>query len=241
MAPDHRIILTRQRDRNRDWADRLSAAGLAVCELPVLRYEPLPVPTDLEATGYDWILFTSPQGVTAFTEAGLTAGSARIGVLGAGTAKALAAAGLRDDLQARARTGTELAQLFLARVTGPGRVLLPGPVHRLTEPTASLRNAGFEVRELALYETLPVEADRLPALDFAPGDVVFFCSPSAVRAFAKLRSERPRCAAIGETTAREARTAGFDTAVAASPDLSAMVRAAGLDPLPETVSPESET
>jgi len=92
---------------------------------------------------------------------------------------ALVTAGLRDDLQARAATGTDLARKFLAKATAPGRVLLPGPLRRLTEPTASLQDAGFEVRELALYETLPVAAGNLPALDFNPGDIVFFCSPSA--------------------------------------------------------------
>jgi uroporphyrinogen-III synthase len=241
MTTTPRIILTRQEDRNRDWSARLVAAGRTVFELPLLRYEPLALPEGTETGTYDWILFTSPQGVTAFVAAGLNIGSAQCGVLGAGTAAALSAAGLRDDLQARVRTGAELAQAFLAKATAPGRVLLPGPLRRLGEPTESLTAAGFEVKELALYVTLPVETGDLPSLEFASGDIVFFCSPSAVKSFVKSLSERPRCVAIGQTTGQVARAAGFPTAVAATPDLEAMVLAAGLDPLPAPVSPEIES
>ncbi len=241
MTGGHRIILTRQRDRNKAWATRLGAAGHDVVELPLIRYETLPVPDGTDPGSFDWILFTSPQGVKAFHEAGLSAGSARIAALGAGTAAALGEAGLKDDLGARTVDGVEFAQAFLAKVTGPGRVLLPGPNRRLEDPKASLSKAGFEVVELPLYETCPIPASEWPPVSFETGDIVFFCSPSTVRAFTNARTERPRCVAIGETTAQASRPAGFETAVAATPDLSAMVLAAGLDPLPEPVTPEMES
>jgi len=240
MATGRRIILTRGRDRNQAWANRLVAAGHAVVELSLIRYESLPVPEGFDPGGFDWILFTSPQAVRAFIAAGLGQGSASIGTLGEGTASVLVTAGLQDDLKAQTATGAELAQAFLAKVPGPGRVLLPGAAKRLAEPKVSLAAAGFEVTELALYETCPLAPEELPAADFQPGDIVFFCSPSTVRAFTGAWTERPRCVAIGETTAKEARAAGFETAVATTPDLSAMVLAAGLDPFPEPVSPEIE-
>lgn len=241
MSAEHRIILTRQRDRNRIWADQLVTAGHAVIEIPLIRYTSLPVPDDLDPGAFDWILFTSPQGVKAFVEAGLAHGSARIGALGTGTAAALDAAGLADDLNVRTLDGVEFAQAFLAKVTGPGRVLLPGPNRRLEDPKASLTAAGFEVRELPLYETNPVPTGELPPVTFGDGDIVFFCSPSTVRAFCEAWDHRPRCVTIGETTAQATRPAGFETAVATSPDLSAMVLAAGLDPLPEPSNPEMES
>ncbi|MCK9997338.1 MAG: uroporphyrinogen-III synthase [Candidatus Krumholzibacteria bacterium] len=241
MTEGHRIILTRQRDRNKIWAARLEAAGYAVVEAPLIRYESLPVDHDLDASAFDWILFTSPQGVKAFTAAGFVPGDARMGALGAGTADALKTAGLRDDLGARTLDGAEFAQAFLAKISGGGRVLLPGPDRRLPDPRASLSAAGFEVTELPLYKTCSVPAKELPTVEFAPGDIVFFCSPSTVRAFTEAWNERPRCVAIGETTARASRPAGFETVVAATPDLSAMVLAAGLDPLPEPATPEMES
>ncbi len=125
-------------------------------------------------------------------------------------------------------TLAEFAKAFLARVPKPGRVLLPGPARRLEEPRSLLAAAGFEVRELPLYQTTPLPAEDLPDVDFTPGDIVFFCSPSTVRAFTGSWTERPRCVTIGETTAQAARAAGFEAAVAATPDLSSMVLAAGL-------------
>lgn len=241
MSSGRRIILTRQRDRNVAWAARLTAAGHDVFELPLIRYEALTMAGNLDLSPFNWILFTSPQGVKAFGQSGLIAEGSRIATLGAGTAAALAEVGLEDDLGLQCHDGAAFAQAFLAEVAGPGRVLLPGPSRRLEEPRSSLVAGGFEVSELPLYETTPVPARELPDVDFAPGDIVFFCSPSTVRAWVQAWEERPPCVAIGATTAQTARAAGFATAVAATPDLSAMVLAAGLDPLPEPVTPERES
>ena len=233
---DRRIVLTRQKEANRPWAERLRQAGHTVLELPLLRFEPLDIPAD-PMTG-DWILFTSPQGVRAFVAADLPVGSARMACLGTGTAAALAKAGLTDALGLETRDGAGLAAAFTERVSAPARVVLPGPNRRLAEPRATLEAAGFTVQELPLYETVTIPPEDLPAAPFAAGDMVFFCSPSAVRAFTGAWRDRPDCTAIGETTAPPLREAGFAPLVADEPNLQAMVRAAGLDPIPAPV-PES--
>jgi uroporphyrinogen III methyltransferase/synthase len=241
MTSGRRIILTRQRERNTAWAARLVAAEYDVVELPLIRYEALTMGGKPDLGSYDWILFTSPQGVRAFGQAGLETGDTRIATLGSGTAAALKEFGWKDELGLQCADGAEFAQAFLAKVSGPGRVLLPGPNRRLEEPRVSLEAGGFVVGELPLYETAPIRPGDLPKADFAPGDIVFFCSPSTVLAFVNAWKERPRCVTIGKTTARAAKASGFETAVAATPDLSAMVLAAGLDPLPEPASPEMES
>ena len=234
MTRERRIVLTRQQESNRPWAERLRTAGYAVLELPLVRFSALKV--DRETPASDWLLFTSPQGVRAFGAAGLTVGDAQVAALGAGTAATLAASGLKDDLGLESRDGAEMAAAFTARVTAPATVLLPGPRRRLDEPRATLEGAGFTVTELALYETEVVPADDLPDTPFAASDVVFFCSPSAVRAFIGAWDERPDCVAIGETTADALRAAGFDPTVADQPNLEALVLAAGLDPIPAPTS-----
>jgi len=240
-----RIILTRERERNRRWADQLQAAGLPFSLLPLVRYAPLPLPASCDFTTFAWILFTSPQGVRAFAARPPQFGSARIAVLGQGTAAAVREAGWTVALNAEALDGAAFVQTFLATVGEPCSVLLPGPKRRLAEPRASLDAAGYHVRELPLYETLPVAQETIVAAALRPIDVVFFCSPSAVRAFAGARDDKPRCVAIGNTTATACRSAGFVPAVADSPDLEAMVRAAGLSGLPEStpepVNPEMES
>lgn len=239
MTRSVRIVLTRQRESNGPWADRLAAAGLSVRDLPLLRFAPLAIPANVDPRAFDWILFTSPQGARAFAAAGLEAGTARIAALGPGTAAALAEAGLRDDLGLAARDGSELAEAFTTQVTAPAKVLLPGPARRLAEPRNTLERAGFTVTELPLYVTEAVPPGDLPATPPASGDIVFFCSPSAVHAFVAAWTARPECVAIGETTAAACREAGFPTRVAATPDLDAMVLAAGLDPIPAPATPRS--
>ena len=109
-------------------------------------------------------------------------------------------------------------------------VLLPGPLRRMPEPAATLQAAGFEVHSVALYRTEPLEPSTLPAAPFHRDDFVFFASPSAVRAFvAAYPDQKPPCAAIGESTADAARRHGLDPVVAASPSLSGLCRAAGLE------------
>ena len=239
MTFSGRIVLTRQRESNRTWAMRLESAGLAVLDLPLVRFVPLAVPLEFDVAACDWILFTSPQGVRAFAAAGLDPRTAQVAALGPGTAAVFPDVGLRDDLGLATADGAELAVAFAAAVPAPAKVLLPGPAKRLREPRNTLERAGFTVTELPLYATAIVPAAELPATPLAPGDIVFFCSPSAVRAFVGAWSERPDCVAIGETTAATARDAGFPTRVAATPDLEAMVLAAGLDPIPAPATPRS--
>ncbi len=239
MAAASRIVLTRQRERNREWALALHLADIPVLELPLIRFASLPPADDIRERTWDWILFTSPQAVAAFEEAKLERGPARVGALGSGTAAALATAGMPVDFDPGCRDGAEFAAAFAARVKTPVAVLWPGPLRRMQEPLVILEQAGHQVTELALYRTVPVPPGELPADPWQPGDIVFFCSPSTVRAFCAAWDVRPPCVAIGETTATAARAAGFAPRVAAAPDLPSMVRAAGLDPEPITPSPEN--
>lgn len=234
-----RIVVTREKEQGRPWVAELTARGLPVLELPLLRYAPVaPVPGLADET-FDWILLTSPQGVRAFITSGLEMGRARVGVLGEGTARTLADAGLNDDLGLRVRDGRELATAFVALAAEGSRVLVPGPRKRGPAVEQILTEAGFQVTLAPLYETLPVPAAELPDDPFTDHDLVFFCSPSTVRAFCARWDARPAAVAIGETTAAVTRQEGFATAVAETPDLDAMLRAAGLDHHPSPVSRES--
>lgn len=227
MGAASRVVLTREAQGNAPWLARLAELGFAALDLPLLRYVDLEAPAVPGA--WDWALLTSPQAVRRFVAWPGRPAGLKLGALGGGTAATLREAGLADDLGSAAVDGAELARDFLARARAPLRVLLPGAEKRLAEPGASLRAVGHEVLEVALYRTTVVPPGELPAAPWQGGDVVFFCSPSAVRAFAAAWSDRPACVAIGHTTASAAREAGFDPGVAATPDLEGMLRAAGLE------------
>ncbi len=238
LSGNARIILTRQEQRNKGWHQSLVEAGFQVLDLPMVRFAPLDVPAEYFNNSYDWILFTSPQGVDAFVASEMKIQAAKLGALGAGTSAALSKAGLPDDLGFNGSDGAEFARAFVDQISAPATVLLPGAAKRLEDPRATLAAAGFQVRELPLYETRPVPADEL-AFEFHSNDTIFFCSPSAVRAFIAAFAERPGCVAIGETTAAVCRENDFPTQVAETPNLNAMVRAAGCGPL--TITPENES
>ncbi len=216
----------------------LAQAGHQVLDLPLVRFAPLDVPAEYFTHSYDWILFTSPQGVDAFIASGMEIREAKLGALGTGTSKALSVAGLTDNLGFNGLDGIELAQAFVSQIAAPATVLLPGAAKRMEDPRVTLAANGFQARELPLYETQPVAPEELE-MNFQTNDLIFFCSPSAVHAFRAAFSERPHCVAIGETTAAICRKHGFPTLVAQTPDLNAMVRAAGCEPL--TTIPENES
>lgn len=228
MAPAGRIILTRSREQNRPWQDALERAGAVVVSIPAIRFTTLDPPADLDTADYDWILFTSPQGVRAFFEAGLAPADAKLGVLGAGTAEALLRQGYRDHLDVRLRDGSELARAFIDHVDAPASVLLPGAETRMPDPAATLIQAGHRVREVPLYRTEATPAREMGDVAPGPDDTVFFASPSAVRAFHDAFGVTGRCVAIGETTAITTRRFGYPTLVADQPNLESMAATLGL-------------
>ena len=94
-----RIVVTRTRAQAGVLSGQLRALGADVIELPTIRIEP---PTDLrafaelvqDAHAYDWIVFTSPNGVTAFFDLfyklyddAREIGGARIAAIGPATAQ----------------------------------------------------------------------------------------------------------------------------------------------------------
>ena len=228
-----RIVLTRTADQNQLWQRKLEAAGACVLSLPVIRFITLKPESTPDFKSFDWILFTSPQGVRAFFDAGFQPGQSQMGVLGSGTAETLQQRGFNDHLGVRQKDGARFAQAFLEIVEGPASILLPGPEKRLEEPVTSLKAAGHRVHELCLYRTEAIPQAELSTEKPGPEDMIFFASPSTVVAYHSAYGLTGPCVAIGKTTAQTAREYGYDTQVADNPNLTAMAVAIGIDLDPE--------
>jgi uroporphyrinogen III methyltransferase/synthase len=106
-----RIVVTRSRKQASALSSKLRALGADVFELPTIRIEP---PSDLrsfaelvqDAHGYDWIIFTSTNGVEAFFEIffklyddAREIGGAKIAAIGPATAQRVKDFHLHVDLQ----------------------------------------------------------------------------------------------------------------------------------------------
>jgi uroporphyrinogen III methyltransferase / synthase len=248
-----RVVVTRARAQASGLAAALSALGAEVVELPTIRIVPLldsaPVRDAVQAIhAYALVCMTSPNGVRLLFEALDAAGrdaralaSATVAAIGPGTAAALAEHGIRADIVPEQSITEGLVSslrdfpvagrpVLIARAA-EGRDLLP----------EALRERGAEVDVVALYETVPEEADATAVEAARDSDYVTFTSSSTVRNFVRAVGgrfpERARIVSIGPATSEAAREAGLTVDVEADrhdPDgviaaLLADVGRAGLD------------
>jgi uroporphyrinogen III methyltransferase / synthase len=174
---------------------------------PVIELHTPPDPEPLlratrELSSYDWVLFTSANGVervfATLREQGRDArafGGAKLGVIGPKTAAALERRGLCADLVAEEFVGEGLARALLAR-GAPRRVLIARALRARDELPRTLRDAGSVVDVVAAYETRPAPAERAEALrtliERGEVDALLFTSSSTVTSTLTLLGPRGR-------------------------------------------------
>jgi uroporphyrinogen-III synthase len=221
-----RVLVTRAREQADALAAELRALGATPVLLPAIETVPAP-PEPLDAAiarlpSYDWIVFTSVNGVRAFCERLRALGgepatlTAQLGAIGRATAAALRDNGAEVAFVPEQFVAESVVDGLVARGMAGQRVLLPrADIARDTLP-AGLRAAGATVDIVVAYCTRPVaDADPRVLDDLRQDrlDVLTFASPSTVRSVAALLGEtRPRhgmVACIGPITAAAAREAGF--------------------------------
>ena len=233
-----RILVTRPRAQAPELVDRLAALGAEAIEAPAIRIVPPDDTRPLDdaraaAPSFDWIVFTSANGVDAFLERRIARDSrtpdlagVRICAIGPATAARIARYGLTIDLAPSDHRGEGVGRALTAgRDLHGSRILLPrADIARPLLPEA-LRAAGADVTEVTAYRTIPVagwpgNAVREMIMQ-KKIDVTTFTSASAVRSAARsLGAERAVdllgetvVAAIGPITARAARQFGLETTV----------------------------
>ena len=229
-----RILITRPRAQADNFAEKLRLAGFEPIFFPVIEIQPI---GDNIALGralakiecYDWVVFTSVNAVdivfdnhSPFPPGGKT--RVKFAAIGPKTAEALQARGIAPDF---------VPDEYVAESILPGLgdlrgrwVLLPrAEIARHTLPEA-ICEAGGIPHEIAVYKTLPVQADPdgLAAL-WAGVDVVTLTSPSTVHNFATITRQagldplslpgNPLFASIGPITEQAARGEGFVNLVTA--------------------------
>lgn len=225
-----RVLVTRPRTRRDALREGLRAAGAVAISCPLIRFVPPDDhgPLDCTIRGlsvYQWVVFTSREGVRAFW-ARLCAlgGDARwlspckVAAVGPATAGALRHRGVVPDLVPARHTADSLANELASRTSKRGRVLLPRSDIAPRALPDRLCALGFSVESVVAYRTLPIDPGSAVRDCLAAGvDAVTFCSPSAVRAFSAGRLEAGSAvvACIGPPTAEAARTAGLTPTVVA--------------------------
>jgi uroporphyrinogen III methyltransferase/synthase len=206
-------------------------------EAPAIRIVPpqdaRPLRDAARRTGeFDWIIFTSVNGVDAFftalAEDGLDTralAGRRIAAIGPATAARLAQHGIRADLQPEAFTGAEVARALASQGSLAGvRILLPRADIAPKELVEALTGSGAIARDVVAYRTVPDLSGRDAIRErLAQGEVdwLTFTSSSTVRNFLEavgtqaVRAARPKIASIGPTTTATLREAGLAPTVEA--------------------------
>ncbi len=195
-----RVLITRPRHQAADFADALRAFGADPVIVPMIRIAPPEDDTPLaracsEAAGFDWIVFTSANGVEALLSrlagADPRLGQAKVVAVGPATAARLGHYGVRADVipeQHRAEAAAE--ELIRNHDLDGARILLPRASLASPELPDALRGAGAAVTDVVAYRTIAVtdtgDTDLAGMLDRGELQVVTFTSPSAVRTFVSL-------------------------------------------------------
>lgn len=212
-----RIVVTRSQKQAERFGRKLAALGAQPILFPVITFEPLPTKplhTAIAQQNFDWLIFTSVNGVRFF-EAAQTPlpTNVKIAAVGGATVTALQANGWVVDFRPKQFTGEQLAH-GLGDVYGKS-ILLPRAEQGRPEIVAHLRQQGAVVIDIPLYRTIGRTATAAELASLASCyDLITFTSPSSVRNFLRIaQTVHGLVACIGPTTAAEAQKYGLNVAI----------------------------
>jgi uroporphyrinogen III methyltransferase/synthase len=234
-----RIVVTRPRPQGAAFASLLEDAGAEVVVFPTVALAPTPDPEALAAAvegaaAYDWILFTSANGVRVFFDRFAAGGRdvrelarVRFGVIGPETAAELERRLVRPAVRPADFRAEGLLEALAGEDVAGRRVLLPRAAGARSILPETLRRRGARVDEVIAYRAVrPPEADARglrAALETGAIDALTFTSSSTVRNFVDLvgaaalarlvQNGRPVVACIGPVTGDTARELGLAVAV----------------------------
>jgi uroporphyrinogen-III synthase len=240
-----RILVTRPRAQAAALCDRLAALGAVPIPFPTIEIAPMEDYAALDRAlaaleRYDWLIFTSVNGVSAFWERLARAGAddaalrplPRIAAIGPATARALERRGVRAEFVPEEYVAEAIVD-GLGRVEGQW-ILLPRAEIAREALADELGRRGAVVHEIAAYRTLPASPDPQGLAELRRGvDAVTFTSSSTVRNFVALagpalsagfpsencgagrRINGAAVACIGPVTAQTARELGLRVDVVA--------------------------
>lgn len=229
-----RVLVTRSREQASELSQLLREQGAEPVEFPVIRISPLTNFDALDAAlkrvhTYDWLLFTSANGINAVVERLHDLDldirwlkGPRIGAIGPATAKAIEQFGIKVDFVPSRFVAETVVEEFPESPSGR-RILIPRAEKAREVLPERLRQLGASVDVVASYETEIEDSDtpRIKTM-LASGniDIITFTSSSTVRNFIELVGTESVTtnviiACIGPVTAQTAEELGLKPHVVA--------------------------
>lgn len=222
-----RIAVTRSRAQVGGLLEALRELGADAYELPTIRIAPPQEKTAFvealaDVRSYDWIVFTSPNGVEAFFNAFYAAyedarelGGARLAVIGNGTAKKVREYRFGIDLIPKEFVAESLLKEFKKLDVEHLRILLPRAAGARELLASELENLGAIVDDVPVYETAAETEDvagGIRRFREEGADMISFTSGSTAINFMKLGLPIPegiKTASIGPVTSGALRQLGL--------------------------------
>lgn len=223
------ILVTRPAGQEGDLTAMLHAQGADVVPVPLIEIVPPVDFGDMDRAitavdDYDWIIFTSVNGVQYFFDRLRAVGKdaralagVRIAAIGPATAAALEAHGISADAMPESYVSEAMVDLFSGMAMTGKRILLPRAAEARDVIPRGLTAMGARVDVVEAYQSIPSKGVKEKVTELFAGnavDVVTFMSPSAVRVFSRAVDGENlpagvMCAAIGPVTAAALEEAGL--------------------------------
>jgi len=231
------IVVTRDITGNADFAAKIVRRGGNPLEFETIRIKPLTDSNDFLRTltkigQYDWVIFTSGNGVTAFFDAleklGKDArifGSAKIAAIGGSTANRLSEFGIKADFVPGIFTSRELGKQLIGFTNLRNKkILLLRSQLASNELLEILAGAGAQVDNISVYTAITAKSESAWLAEGLGGGTInwlTFASPSSVDGFFEqigceaVNSGKVKVASIGPVTSQRLKELGVKVDVTA--------------------------
>ncbi len=232
------VVVTRARAQASDLVDKLSDLGAECLECPTIKVVPPDDWGHLDAAidnleTYDWLIFTSVNGVSYFFERLYEKGldvravkDVRTAAIGPATAKRLGEFGLKSDIVPETYQAESVVEAFEKEDMEEKRVLLPRAKEARPILPVELVKLGAVVNEITAYQTEQASENLdllIKRLEEGSIDIVTFTSSSTVKNFKALLPddrfesliENVAVASIGPITTDTAKELGFKVDITA--------------------------
>jgi uroporphyrinogen III methyltransferase/synthase len=235
-----KMIITRTREQASELGAGLSDLGAEVVDLPTIEIEPVGKSSALEKEAgamknYDWIVFTSPNGVKAFFNCLISShgdvraiGDAKIASIGPGTTREIEKYHIKVQVTAKTSVAEGLVK-DLKKIGGwkGKKVLIPRAEQARDVLPDALKKMGALVKVVAAYRTKrpqSVDRDVLGSIIAGNYDLITFTSSSTFENFISLMGKNEfkkirskiQAASIGPVTSAALKSWGVTPVVEAS-------------------------
>jgi uroporphyrinogen-III synthase len=227
-----RILITRAREQASALSELLHSRGAQPIELPTIQFVPPSDDAPLDAAirkldEYDWLIFTSVNGVKWFQRRlGVpNSSAARVAAIGPATAAAVAELGWSVDVVPTTYVAEAVVEELARLGVGGKRILIPRAEEARDVLADGLTARGAGVDVVAVYRTVPASdsASARALFERETIDVVTLTSSSTARNLVALLGDDAQkllagvaVASIGPITSGTARELGVEVAVEAT-------------------------